>query len=601
MRYRTLVCAVVALLGLSTAATAQIVPGSVALPDSITGTRTLSADTVYQLVNTVKVGPGALLSIPAGTLIYGNPTGVRSCLQIERGGKIYARGTATSPIIFTSPKTQGTKAPGDWGGIIVLGRADINPGDTAILEGGTNGVYGGADDADSSGVIEYVRIEYGGLAFAVDNEINGLTLGGVGNRTVINHVQCSYINDDSFEFFGGTVNARHMIAFGGVDDDFDTDFGYRGRLQFLYAQRDSLFSDLSASSSSNGLEADNDGTGSGNTPLSKPILSNATIVGPWRDSSIATWGQDFTRGAHLRRNTDYGIFNTVITGWQEAIRVDGGGMAPACPQNNDFVIQNTVITGRKANGSANSEVVAAGGAVQLTCDQWYDCAGATNTRSGNHPASQLTAVTQTNVHNPDPRPIAGSPVATGAAFTHGLLAAGNNYTYTTTTYKGAFDPATSRDAQWDMPWSNYDPQLTTYVKHRSGWNMVGLANTPANADKNVVYPNNGSNAFRYSAGYTVDNTLDAGIGYWVLLNDNSTIEQTGTSVALPRTVSVQAGWNMVCTGASTRATVANTVATGTTVLAVFGFSNGYTTATVMEPGKAYWINVTTAGTLTFNP
>lgn len=598
---KRLALAAAALLGLSAAAHAQIVPGAVALPDQITGTRVLSADTVYQLVNTVKVMSGGLLSIPPGTLIYGNSQGVRSALQIERGGKIYAKGTATSPIIFTSAKSQGSKAPGDWGGIIILGKADINPGDTAILEGGTNGVYGGNDDADSSGVLEYVRIEFGGIPFAVDNEINGLTLGGVGNRTVISNIQVSYNNDDAFEWFGGTVNAKNLIAFGAIDDDFDTDFGYRGRQQFIFAMRDSLWSDLSAGSSSNGFEADNDATGSANTPLSKPVVSNATIVGPWRDTSIAAWGQDFTRGGHLRRNTDYGIFNSVITGWQVAFRIDGATMNAACPQSNDLVVENTVITGRKNNGTANSETEAAGGAVQGTVDNWFNCAGAGNTRAGNHPAALLTAVTQTDLRNPNPIPLATSPAFGGAGFGHALLAAGNNFTYTNTTYKGAFNPAVARSAQWDMPWSNYDPAATTYVKHTSGWNLVALANTPANADKNVIYPNNNSNAFRYNNGYTVDNTLDAGVGYWVLLSDNATIEQTGAAVTLPRTVNVQPGWNLIASGASQRAPVANITVSGTTVVSnYFGFNNGYFTATTIEPGKAYWVNVTTAGTITFN-
>jgi hypothetical protein len=600
MNLKNLALAAAALLGVSVAANAQIVPGAVALPDSITGTRVLSADTVYQLVNTVKVGPGALLSIPAGTLIYGNANGTRSALQIERGGKIYARGTATNPIIFTSAKPQGQKAPGDWGGIILLGKADINPGDTAIIEGGTNGIYGGNDDADSSGVLEYVRIEYGGIPFSVDNEINGLTFGGVGNRTVIDHIQVSYANDDSYEWFGGTVNVHNLIAFGSIDDDFDTDFGFRGHMQFMYAQKDSLWSDLSASSSSNGLEADNDGTGSANTPIAHPILCNATLVGPWRDTTIAPWGQDFARGAHLRRNTDYGIFNTVITGWQEDIRVDGTGENPQCPQQSDFTIENTVITGRKNNGG-NSEITAAGGASQANSDAWFNCAAANNLRAGNHPAAMLTAVTQTNIHDPNPIPLPGSPAAAGASFANALLAPGNNFTFTNVNYKGAFDPAVARGAQWDMPWSNYDPEITTYVKHSAGWNLVGLANIPASADKNVVFPNNGSNAFRYNNGYTVDNTLDQGVGYWVLLNDNATIEQTGTTVALPRTVNVQPGWNLISSGASVPAAVGSITVSGTTVLSnYFGFNNGYFIASSIEPGKAYWVNVSAAGTITFH-
>lgn len=586
-----------------TTARAQIVPGAVALPDSITGTRVLSADTVYQLVNTVKVGPGALLSIPAGTLIYGNVSGTRSCLQIERGGKIFANGTADKPIIFTSAKPQGQKAPGDWGGIIVLGNATINPtGGTAVIEGGTNGIYGGADDTDSSGVLRYLRIEFGGLAFSADNEINGLTLAGVGNRTVVENIQVSYNNDDGIEWFGGTVNGRRLISYAAIDDDFDTDFGYRGRNQFLFSMKDSLFSDLSAGSSSNGFESDNDATGSGNTPLSKPIFSNVTIVGPWRDTAIAAWGQDFTRAAHIRRNTDFGLFNSVLTGWP-VIRIDGTGLNTACPQSNDFAVQNNVVTGKKNNGTANSEVEAAGGQVQATVDGWFDCAGAGNTRAGNHPGAGILAVTQSNLTNPDPRPNnTTSPARTGASFAHTLLGSGNNFSFTSTTYRGAFDPATNRDQQWDWPWSNYNPRNTTYTKVRTGWNLVGLANTPVSDHKDSIFRNAQSSAFRYSAGYTVDNNLDAGVGYWVKLGDERIIEQEGTTVALPRAVSVQAGWNLVCTGASASATASNTTASGTTIQSsFFGFSNGYTTATTLEPGRAYWVKCSAAGTLTFNP
>ncbi len=595
---RILLLGMIAAAAIATA-NAQIVPGAVALPDSITGTRVLSADTVYQLVNTVKVGPGALLSIPPGTIIYGNATGTRSCLQIERNGKIYAQGTAEKPIIFTSAKPQGTKAPGDWGGIIMLGNARINPtGGTGVIEGGTNGVYGGMNDSDSSGVLSYVRIEFGGIAFSTDNEINGLTMGGVGNRTVINHVQVSYNNDDSFEWFGGQVNVKNLIAFASIDDDFDTDFGFRGHGQFMFAMRDSLWSDLSASSSSNGFEADNDATGSTNTPTSFPVWSNVTMVGPWRDTSIAAWGQDFTRGGHFRRHTNYGLFNSVVTGWNTTFRLDynGAGLTLNCPQDS-LVVANTVVTGLAAG------VEVAGGGAQATVDAWFNCASAGNTRAGNHPAAGLLAVTQTNLTNPDPRPNnTTSPARTGASFAHSLLGAGNNFSFSTTTYKGAFDPTTNRDQQWDWGWSNYNPRNTTYTKVRAGWALVGLANTPGNDHKDSIFRNAQSNAFRYNAGYVTDNNLDAGVGYWVKLSDERIIEQKGTTVALPRVVSVVAGWNLICTGASARATAANTTGSGTTIQSsFFGFNNGYVAATTLEPGRAYWVKCSAAGTLTFNP
>ncbi len=598
MTRRTLALAAAAWMAVGMAATAQVVPGAIQVVGDITSNTTWSADNIYQINGTVKVLAPATLTIEAGSLIYGNAVTVRNCIQVERGAKIIAKGTAQKPIIFSSAKAQGAKAPGDWGGIIVLGQATINsPGGTNIVEGGTGGVYGGNNDADNSGEIEYVRIEYGGQVFATDNEINGLTLAGVGNGTNINHVQASYINDDAFEWFGGTVNGRNLIALGAIDDDFDTDLGYRGRLQFIYAQKDSLWSDLSASSSSNGFEADNDATGTANAPLSKPIVSNATIVGPWRDNTIPDWGQDFTRGAHLRRNTDYGIFNSVITGWNVAMRIDGATMGVACPQNSDLAVQNSVVTGTIENNGTQPPL----GDVSA----WFDCSGAGNTRLANHPDAMLVGVTQTNLTNPDPRPAPGSPAVTGASFSNGLLAAGNNFTFGSTTYRGAFDPSLSRDAQWDKPWSNYNPQHTTYVKHKAGWNLVSLANTPANADKNAVFPNNNSNAFRFNSGYQVDNTLDPKVGYWILLSDNRTIEQVGATVSLPQTINVQPGWNLIATGSSQYAPVASLTASGTTILSsFFAFDNGYqpvASAGALAPGRAYWVNVSAAGTITFNP
>jgi len=611
MNSKVFALAAAALVAVGSAAKAQIVPGAIALPDSIVGTYNCTADNVYQMVNTVKVGPGSVLRIEPGTIIYGNKNGVRSCLQIERNGKIYAPGTPSAPIIFTSSKPQGQKAPGDWGGILLLGNATINSaGGTATIEGGTNGTYGGANDADSSGVMTYVRIEYGGLAFSVDNEINGLTFGGVGNRTVVNHIQVSYNNDDSYEFFGGTVNTHHLIALATIDDDFDTDNGYRGRGQFFFALRDSLWSDLSPSSSSEGFEADNDATGSANAPLSRPILSNYTMVGPYRDTATAEWGQDFVRGGRLRRNTLYGIFNTVISGWQTAFAVDGNGTASdglglddyikganACPAPADFRIRNTAVTGKRAQ----SEIRGTGATAQADADAWFNCSGLGNQRVGNHSDMQLRAVNQNNLNDPDPRPLPTSPAATGTDYSDALLAAANNFSFTSVGYKGAFDPSTARDAQWDKPWSNYNPQQTSYVKHKAGWNLVSLANTPSSASKDAVFKHNSSNAFRYNNGYTIDNTLDAGVGYWVLLSDNSTVEQTGTAVALPRTISVQPGWNLISSGASVPALVSAITASGTQVVSnYFGFDNGYYTATRIEPGRAYWVNVTTAGTLTIN-
>ena len=227
----------------------DVVAGDPVLKGEIKGNRTLSADTVYTLDGFVYVVDGATLTIPAGTVIQGK-SGTKAALIVERGGKLMAEGTAEDPIIFTSDKPAGQRNYGDWGGVILCGKAKINSGE-AQVEGGPRTMYGGQNDNDNSGILRYVRIEYGGVEFDTDKEINGLTLCAVGSQTVIDHVQCSYIKDDSFEWFGGTVNCRNLVAFRGWDDDFDTDAGFRGTVQFAVSVRDIQVSDKSKSKSYN--------------------------------------------------------------------------------------------------------------------------------------------------------------------------------------------------------------------------------------------------------------------------------------------------------------------------------------------------------------
>ena len=242
----------------------------VVLQGRITQDSTLTADKQYLLRGFVTVERGATLTIEPGTIIYGEKE-TKGSLIIKRGGKIYANGTKDRPIVFTSAQPVGQRAAGDWDGVIILGEAPINvPGGTAVIEGGLgdDGIYGGNNPDDSSGVFRYVRIEFPGIPYQPDNEINGLTLGGVGRKTLIEYVQVSYSGDDSFEWFGGNVNARYLVAYKGLDDDFDTDFGWSGKVQFALAVRDPNIADISGS---NGFESDNDGTGSTNQPRTSGI------------------------------------------------------------------------------------------------------------------------------------------------------------------------------------------------------------------------------------------------------------------------------------------------------------------------------------------
>lgn len=251
------------------------------LEGSITTNTTLDASKVYLLKNTVYVESGVTLTIPAGTIIRGDKVS-KATLLITRGGKLIAEGTATKPIVFTSNAEVGARAPGDWGGIVILGKAITNAtGGESLIEGGfttPKGNYGGTDNADNSGSLKYLRVEFPGIAYATNNEINGITFGSVGSATSVDYVQVSYSADDSFEFFGGTVNAKHLISTANVDDAFDFDNGFSGKLQFCVAQRDASLADQAGQS--NGIEADNSEKVFDSSPRTRPVISNMTIIGP---------------------------------------------------------------------------------------------------------------------------------------------------------------------------------------------------------------------------------------------------------------------------------------------------------------------------------
>lgn len=342
----------------------DVVPGTNPLIDTlkndVTGAVTLSASKIYILSGLVTVKNGATLTIPAGTTIKGfGLAGQKGVLLVAKGGKLNSNGTANNPVVFTSNET--TPANGDWGGIILLGKAPTNKPATTYIEGipnTTDSQYGGTDAIDNSGSITYTRVEYAGGVYqgtlGNNNEVNGLTLGGVGSGTVIDHVQVSYSGDDSFEFFGGRVNPKYLISYRAMDDDFDFDFGYQGKLQFLIALRDSEINDQSKS---NGIECDNDNTGVvSNIPRTRPIISNLTVLG---NNGVADSNSDlplmsatgvdgsFQAGAHFRRNTGLKVRNSIFLGFPSAgLLIDGANTADSLIAGNsefknNFVHSNT--------------------------------------------------------------------------------------------------------------------------------------------------------------------------------------------------------------------------------------------------------------------
>lgn len=276
---------------------------------AITANTTWNESTKYLLKGFVYVESGATLTIEPGTIILGDKSS-KGTLIIKPGAKIIARGTAVKPIVFTSAQAKGSRNYGDWGGIILLGKAKVNK-TPATIEGENISTFGGSDDADNSGVLKYVRIEFAGIAFETDKEINGLTLGGVGSGTEIDYVQVSYSGDDAYEWFGGSVNAKHLIAYRTLDDDFDTDWGYSGKVQYAFSLRDPAVADQCSCSDSNGFESDNDAAGSEANPQTSATFANVSI---FMGNGIVD--KKYRSALRIRRNSAISVYNSAfIGGW----------------------------------------------------------------------------------------------------------------------------------------------------------------------------------------------------------------------------------------------------------------------------------------------
>jgi len=290
------------------------------LQGDITENMTLETGGKYTLKGYVYVKSGATLTIQAGTVIKSDIVD-KGALIIERGAKIMAEGTASAPIVMTSGAAKGERRPGDWGGLIILGKAPTNRSTEPTIEGGVGKQYGGTDANDNSGVLKYVRIEYAGIAAEPGSEINGVSFGGVGAGTTVENVMVSYGNDDAFEFFGGTVNCKNMIAFSCLDDDFDFDYGYTGTINNAISFKNPVWAD--PGDAANGIEADNDGSGTDATPNTHPKLNNFTMVGP---NGAAGTQANHNLGNRWRRNVEFTCNKFIIMGHQKggfSIESDG--------------------------------------------------------------------------------------------------------------------------------------------------------------------------------------------------------------------------------------------------------------------------------------
>ena len=317
------------------------------------GEVTLDASKTYKLTGKIQVNSGATLTIPAGTVIQGTG-GTSAYIAIAQGGKLNVNGTAAKPVVMTSGLT--TKKAGDWGGLVICGKAPINR-----ISGGASTAqsevadlsYGGTVSNDNSGSITYLRIEYAGAAFNSEKEFNGLSLFGVGSGTTISYVEFYQGADDGVEFFGGTVNTSNLISIGNEDDQFDWTEGWSGTNTNWYGK-------LDFGKGNRGIEADNFELGYANTPIANPSITNLTLVGPGSAPTSGTWLEN--DAMKLRRGTK-GIFtNLVLSGWKTGFNVENNETIAFIPTALKVVNVNlSADVATKTKGTLNAVAPATSG------------------------------------------------------------------------------------------------------------------------------------------------------------------------------------------------------------------------------------------------
>ncbi len=462
----------------------------------------LSASKVYALDGYVFVDSLGILEIEPGTIILGDTVGQNSALCINRGGKILAIGTPERPIIMTSSAPPGQRRAGDWGGLLICGLASTNnPGGEAALEGGiadanrVRGWFGGRNypnDDDNSGIIRYVRIEFGGIAAAPNQELNGFTFGAVGRGTQIDHVMVSYANDDSFEWFGGTVNAKYLIAYRGLDDDFDGDNGYSGKVQFALSVRDPQIGDVSLSHL---FEFDNDASGSYNKPHTTAVFSNVTAIGPLKDTSWTTgvgenkYSNRYGSMVQIRRNARLSIFNSLIIGWPKGIEILSSGSQNAASKDS-LQLRNNYIYGIKSAlffVDGTNPGIPSNWLLDSKFNNYVDLSSPVNANLLD-PFGELGIIT--------PVPKSSASYLNSATFERVGPVPIDDPFFDKVSYVGAFSP--NLIERWDLPWAEYDPvnavysPITSDVQDNTFDDFIKILPNPTNGQLRVIFKNQGN-------------------------------------------------------------------------------------------------------------
>ena len=436
----------------------------------ITTSRTLYADTVYNLTSFVHVtGAGTVLTIEPGTVIKGT---VGSALFVLPGARIEANGTATAPIVFTSDQPAGSRKPGDWGGLILVGSAQINRSGTVQLEGTGSSTtnyavnYSGgtaAGNSGNSGTLRYVRVEYAGFGVAPNQELNSFTFAAIGNGTTLEFLQSLVGLDDSFEWFGGTVDAKYLVSYESGDDHFDSSEGHSGRNQFLIGYQTKIFDPRTGSGNKStdpqGFEVDGCGSASGSgcdlgfnsTPLNTPLFANFTMVGTGVNADVQA--NNAGVGMVLRRGTAGMYVNGIVARWPRAAFSLRDTETQARFTSGEAILRNILIAEIGTTAGTNSPVFESGTGrftIDATANNLESAAGTVTA------ASLFTALPAGQPANAAaldwslPIGTAGRTGGTGA-FT-GALATKAGTFVTGTSYRGAADPTA---AKWWEGWTSY--------------------------------------------------------------------------------------------------------------------------------------------------
>lgn len=459
-------------------------------------TQTLDAAKPYLLKGQVFIPTGVTLTVPAGTVVKGDKA-TKATLIVQPGGKLIAEGTASNPVVFTSAQAIGERDRGDWGGIVMLGNAFVNQTAKPKIEGIQPDQSFGSSLAEAatpatnatenSGTLKYVRIEYAGIELTPNNETNSLTMGGIGNGTTIEYVQVSFGGDDGFEWFGGTVNGKYLVSHSTWDDDFDTDFGWGGNVQFGLAVRNPFFADQSGS---NAFESDNQGNGNTiagicdgttNTGCTRGIFSNITVLGPREVQSRSISG-NYQNAAHIRRRSAISIFNSFFAGFRVGIRIDDQGTLDNLTSGagkhgyNVLSVPGATLIGTSTTASdaafATGLTIAPNGAGNATAISDYWTAnnnGVFNNVTNTSTFTDLgvsgtlfwgAQTSSTYPSNPSFTLVAGvagnNNLNSGANFTDAKFT-GNTFFNTTGVYRGAFGAT-----DWTDGWAEFQPLNKVY-------------------------------------------------------------------------------------------------------------------------------------------